>query len=94
MGQIGQMAMNPTSTVSNLMGTVTDPQKMASGFVGPTAAGIKPPPAAGGAVKKPESVMGPHPSGELQQRFSIDAGGSGMMDAETERFLQMLAGGR
>lgn len=89
------MLMNPAGAAGPMMDTMSDPQKMLAGFVGPTAAGIKPPPPKGPELAKPSTAMTPTSFGDLQSKYSVkgDAGGAGM-DPQTLAFLQQLAGGR
>lgn len=96
MGQMGNMAMNPTDTAGSLMGTVSSPQKMAAGFVGPTAAGIKQPPPASPGLKPPQNTaMAPKTGAQLQQAYTtpVTTDGSGM-SPELMQLLMQLSGGR
>lgn len=92
---MGSGGQSPTQMGQGMMDTAMDPQKMISGFVGPTAAGVKGPPPKPGELKKPAGpAIQPSSFGDLQQKYSLGgAGGDAGLDPETAQFLAMLAGG-
>ena len=95
MGQSGLSSMMSPQGVMGMANTMSDPQQMLGGLIGPSRAGIKPPPQKPAELKKPStSALGaPKSYADLLQLSVPTTGGGGAgIDPETLRMLQMLAG--